>query len=63
MSRLGDALVGAWWLHPAVGLLIASVALREGRDALRGEGCGCCASPLEGLAAQEEEAREEACRS
>jgi divalent metal cation (Fe/Co/Zn/Cd) transporter len=42
---LGNALVGAWWLDPAVGLLIAAVAAREGLEAWRGEGC-CVASPL-----------------
>ena len=44
---LGNALLGAWWLDPAVGLLIAAVALREGTEAWRGEGC-CVSSPLEG---------------
>jgi divalent metal cation (Fe/Co/Zn/Cd) transporter len=43
----GNALVGAWWLDPAVGLLIAAVAVREGAEAWRGEGC-CVASPLDG---------------
>jgi divalent metal cation (Fe/Co/Zn/Cd) transporter len=42
---LGNALLGAWWLDPAVGLLIAAVAVREGREAWRGEGC-CVSSPL-----------------
>jgi len=42
---LGNALVGAWWLDPAVGLLIAAVAVKEGREAWRGEGC-CVASPV-----------------
>jgi divalent metal cation (Fe/Co/Zn/Cd) transporter len=39
-----NAAVGAWWLDPLIGLLIAYVALREGREAWRGEGCadGCC---------------------
>ena len=58
---LGNALVGAWWLDPTVGLLIAFVAVREGRDALRGEGCGCCASPLEGLPPPDEDVCAEAC--
>ena len=62
----GNALVGAWWLDPAVGLLIAVVAMREGRQALRGEGCGCCASPLEGVGFADEQpvagGREECCR-
>ena len=44
VGLLGNALVGAWWLDPAVGLLIAAVAVREGLEAWRGEGC-CVASP------------------
>ena len=44
---LGNALLGAWWLDPLVGLLIAVVAVKEGREAWRGEGC-CVSSPLEG---------------
>jgi divalent metal cation (Fe/Co/Zn/Cd) transporter len=47
LGLLGNALVGAWWLDPAVGLLIAGVALREGAEAWRGDGC-CVASPLDG---------------
>jgi divalent metal cation (Fe/Co/Zn/Cd) transporter len=47
VGLLGNALVGAWWLDPAVGLLIAAVAVREGLDAWRGEGC-CVSSPLDG---------------
>ena len=46
----GNALVGAWWLDPVVGLMIAGVAVREGLEAWRGEGC-CVGSPLEGFAA------------
>jgi len=45
IGLLGNMLVGAWWLDPAVGLLIAAVAVKEGREAWRGEGCcvaGCC---------------------
>jgi divalent metal cation (Fe/Co/Zn/Cd) transporter len=47
VGLLGNALAGAWWLDPAVGLLIAAVAVREGLEAWRGEGC-CVSSPLEG---------------
>jgi divalent metal cation (Fe/Co/Zn/Cd) transporter len=43
LGLLANALFGAWWLDPAVGLLIAGVAAKEGVDAWRGEGCGCCA--------------------
>ena len=46
---LGNAAFGAWWLDPGVGLLIAAVAVREGIEAWRGEGC-CVASPLDGYA-------------
>ena len=45
VGLLGNALVGAWWLDPAVGLVIAALAAKEGREAWRGEGC-CVASPL-----------------
>ena len=30
LGLLGNALFGAWWLDPAVGLLIAAVAVKEG---------------------------------
>jgi divalent metal cation (Fe/Co/Zn/Cd) transporter len=39
LGLLGNALMGAWWLDPIVGLLIAAVAVREGLEAWRGEGC------------------------
>ena len=48
IGLIGNALVGAWWLDPLVGLLIAAVAVREGAEAWRGEGC-CVASPLDGV--------------
>jgi divalent metal cation (Fe/Co/Zn/Cd) transporter len=38
----GNAIAGAWWLDPAVGLLIAAMAVKEGVEAWRGEGCCCC---------------------
>ena len=47
VGLLGNALVGAWWLDPLVGLLIAAVAVKEGMEAWRGEGC-CVGSPLDG---------------
>jgi divalent metal cation (Fe/Co/Zn/Cd) transporter len=49
VGLLGNALAGAWWLDPLVGLLIAGVAVREGVEAWRGEGC-CVGSPLDGAA-------------
>jgi divalent metal cation (Fe/Co/Zn/Cd) transporter len=39
VGLLGNALLGAWWLDPAVGLAIAAVALAEGRSAWRGKTC------------------------
>ncbi|MBK5231621.1 MAG: cation transporter [Thermoleophilia bacterium] len=47
VGLLGNALFGAWWLDPAVGLLIAAVAVKEGLDAWRGEGC-CVGAPAVG---------------
>jgi divalent metal cation (Fe/Co/Zn/Cd) transporter len=40
---LGGNAFGWWWLDPAAALLIAAVALREGIETWRGE--GCCAAP------------------
>jgi divalent metal cation (Fe/Co/Zn/Cd) transporter len=39
----GNAAFGLWWLDPAVALLIAAVALREGIQTWRGDGCACVA--------------------
>ena len=39
VGLLGNALVGAWWLDPLVGLFIAVVAVAEGREAWRGDAC------------------------
>jgi divalent metal cation (Fe/Co/Zn/Cd) transporter len=41
-----NAAVGAWWLDPVVGLFIAFVAIKEGREAWRGEACADCSPPL-----------------
>jgi len=38
-----DALFGAWWADPLTALLIAGVAVKEGREAWRGDSCSCCA--------------------
>ncbi len=37
-----NALLGWWWADPLTALVIAAVALREARDAWRGETCDCC---------------------
>ena len=39
VGLLGNALLGAWWLDPAVALFIAVVAVHEGREAWRGDAC------------------------
>jgi len=41
VGLLANAAFGWWWLDPVAGLLIAAVAVREGREAWRGEECGC----------------------
>jgi divalent metal cation (Fe/Co/Zn/Cd) transporter len=54
VGLVGNAVAGAWWLDPIVGLLIAGVAVKEGREAWRGDGC-CVGSPLDGFAACEDD--------
>jgi len=54
VGLLGNALAGAWWLDPLVGLLIAAVAVKEGRESWRGEGC-CVGSPLDGAGFDEDD--------
>jgi divalent metal cation (Fe/Co/Zn/Cd) transporter len=47
VGLLANATVGAGWVDPLIGLLIAAVAVKEGREAWRGEGC-CVSDPLSG---------------
>jgi len=42
VGLLGNALFGLWWLDPAAALVVAGVAVKEGRASWRGE--GCCAT-------------------
>lgn len=42
LGLLGNALLGLWWLDPVAALVVAAVAVKEGRESWRGE--GCCAS-------------------
>jgi divalent metal cation (Fe/Co/Zn/Cd) transporter len=39
VGLLLNALVGWWWADPAAALVIAGVAVKEGRESWRGEGC------------------------
>jgi divalent metal cation (Fe/Co/Zn/Cd) transporter len=50
LGLLANALLGLWWLDPAVGLFIAAIAVREGVETLQGK--GCCAAPPLAAAAQ-----------
>jgi divalent metal cation (Fe/Co/Zn/Cd) transporter len=60
IGLLGNAAVGAWWLDPAVGLLIAGVAVKEGAEAWRGDGC-CVGSPLDGFDCEAAGCRDDCC--
>lgn len=42
-----NATFGWSWADPLAGLVIAGVAVREGLEAWRGEGCACGAAPVE----------------
>ena len=39
VGLLANALFGWWWADPLAALVIAAVALKEGRESWRGEGC------------------------
>jgi divalent metal cation (Fe/Co/Zn/Cd) transporter len=56
----GNAIAGLWWLDPVVGLLIAAVAVKEGAEAWRGEGC-CVGSPLDDFAVDGERCEDDCC--
>jgi divalent metal cation (Fe/Co/Zn/Cd) transporter len=51
-----NALFGLWWADPVTALVIAGVAVREGRESWRGE--SCCTVPIVSRA---EEAQSGAC--
>ena len=37
-----NAVAGMWWADPAAAMVISLVAVKEGRESWRGEGCDCC---------------------
>jgi divalent metal cation (Fe/Co/Zn/Cd) transporter len=43
VGLVANASLDWWWADPITAMVIAAVALREGREAWRGESCGCCA--------------------
>jgi divalent metal cation (Fe/Co/Zn/Cd) transporter len=60
VGLVGNAAFGAWWLDPVVGLLIAGVAIKEGSEAWRGDGC-CVGSPLDGFEADGVACQDDCC--
>jgi len=42
VGLLLNALAGWWWADPAAALVIAAVAIREGRESWKGVSCDCC---------------------
>jgi divalent metal cation (Fe/Co/Zn/Cd) transporter len=43
LAGLGaNAAFGLWWADPIAALAVAAVAVREARDAWRGDACDCC---------------------
>jgi Cation efflux family len=43
VGLVANAALGWWWADPLVALAIAAIAAYEGREAWRGQACGCCA--------------------
>jgi divalent metal cation (Fe/Co/Zn/Cd) transporter len=42
VGLLLNAVASWWWADPSAALVIAVVALNEGRESWRGESCECC---------------------
>src|SRR5207302_5302296 len=59
VGLLNNTLFGWWWLDPAIALLIAALAVCEGREAWHGESCTCAAIP--GLDARETDCHDDRC--
>jgi len=57
----GNAIAGAWWLDPLVGLIIVGVVMKEGLEARRGDGC-CVGSPVDGFAVGGAACQRDCCR-
>jgi divalent metal cation (Fe/Co/Zn/Cd) transporter len=43
VGLLANTLLGAWWLDPAIALGIAAIAIHEGIETRRDNGCACAA--------------------
>ncbi|MGN6170242.1 MAG: cation diffusion facilitator family transporter [Solirubrobacteraceae bacterium] len=55
---LANTLVGLWWLDSVIALLIAGLAVHEGREALQGGGCSCA---IPGVASETGDRRDRSC--
>ncbi|MCX5601262.1 cation transporter [Streptomyces phaeochromogenes] len=53
VGLLANSLLGWTWADPIAALVIAAVAVKEGREAWRGD--NCCAVPIGGIATEAEE--------
>ena len=51
LGLVANAVAGWWWADPVAALAIAGLALREGIESWRGEGC-CVAAPVDPAAAE-----------
>lgn len=56
VGLLLNSVLGWWWADPAVGLVVAALAVREGLEAWRGETCGCVPVLDEDVACAREDA-------
>ena len=45
VGLLANSLLGWWCVDPVIALVIAELAVREGREAWAGEGCSCAKVP------------------
>jgi hypothetical protein len=54
-----NALFGLWWADPVTALLIAGVAVKEGRESWRGE--SCCTAPVVAGSAQKDCCDDDCC--
>ena len=42
VGLLANTLFSVWWLDPIAALAVAALAVKEGRESWKGEGCECC---------------------
>ena len=61
VGLVANATLGWSWADPAAALVIAAVAVKEGRDAWQGK--GCCVTPAASIPGPRQEADACGCRS